>query len=538
MSSESTTTEPESCPRCQAPLPANSDAELCPKCILLAALEETRLSFAPERLTESAAAPSMSEPSLPTPKSPRYKYGLSIAKGGMGEVMEAREIPIGRRVAMKVVHERDQRNAEVRARFIEEAQITGQLEHPSIVPMHDLSIDDRGQVFYTMKRVEGQTLGAIISKLKKGGAAVAKEYALSRLLTIFQKVCDAAAFAHSRGVIHRDLKPENIMVGEFGEVLVMDWGLAKVVDLPDLDITIQEELADRQDAIHRTLNGTVMGTIGYMPPEQASGEIEKVGFASDIYALGAILYELLTLRKSVQAKSMDEGLDKIVSGKITPPSSTARGNKKKKGSVTLAHCPGNRIPQSLEAVTMRALSKEPGDRYESVEDLQAEIEAYQSGFATEAEEASFWKHLRLFVRRHKTESIAVLLIGLAISAGGILATLAWREAESQRRLANANEARAIENEVRAERNEETALRQLARAYIKRSWEEYEKHDRTLALLWQAEAFRILSEISSDPASDSSLDDDRLRLATTQESIPQNLLMVENAEFFAYSPDGK
>lgn len=497
MSSDPIKPDLRQCPRCGAPLAEDSNSDdLCPKCVLLAALEYTRLSLAPTIEHTPTSSPNSSEIELPSPKTPRYENGLPIASGAMGEVREAREIPVGRRVAMKVIREDARNEAEVRARFIEEAQITGQLEHPSIVPMHDLSIDDRGNVFYTMKRVEGQTLGAIIRKLKAGETGVAREYSLSRLLTIFQKICDAVAFAHSRGVIHRDLKPENVMVGDFGEVLVMDWGLAKVIDLPDLEITIQGELAGKDDAVHRTLDGTVMGTIGYMPPEQATGDLENIGFASDIYALGAILYELLTLRRSVEARTIDEGLDQIVTGKIASPS-TFHSIKRKKGETALVHCPGNRVPQSLEAVTMRALSKSPGDRYETVEDLQAEIEAYQSGFATAAEEAGFWKHLRLFVRRHKVESMAAMLIGLVLTGSSVFLLKAWREADRQKGIAVRSEEAERKQRIEAEAQRTRAVRktkeladQVMRDWLEKGDQLAENRFPNRALLRYAEAFRV------------------------------------------------
>ena len=160
-------------------------------------------------------------------KTVRYEVGPEIARGGMGAILAARQPAIRREVAMKVML-RDA-SAHDRLRFIEEAQITGQLEHPNIVPVHELALNEHGQPYYTMKLVKGSTLKKILKLLAQGRCreTVAK-YPLAALLTIFQKVCDAVAFAHAKGVIHRDLKPANIMVGEYGEVLVMDWGLAKI----------------------------------------------------------------------------------------------------------------------------------------------------------------------------------------------------------------------------------------------------------------------------------------------------------------------
>ncbi|MFT5465916.1 MAG: serine/threonine protein kinase [Verrucomicrobiales bacterium] len=159
----------------------------------------------------------------------KYEYGDVVARGGMGAIIRASDLNVRRDVAIKVLLDPNAAtNVEV-LRFIEEAQVTGQLEHPGVVPVHDLGVDGAGNVYYAMKFVKGLTLHEILSKIAQRDEKILKEYSLNRLLNVFQKVCEAMAFAHSKEVIHRDLKPENIMVGEFGEVLVMDWGLAKVL---------------------------------------------------------------------------------------------------------------------------------------------------------------------------------------------------------------------------------------------------------------------------------------------------------------------
>jgi serine/threonine protein kinase len=159
----------------------------------------------------------------------KYKLGEVVAAGGMGAILDAKDVNVRRNVAMKVMLEPEKAGQEQILRFIQEAQVTGQLEHPSIVPLYELGVDSGGNVFYTMKFVKGRTLSDILEKIQEGDADTIREYPLSHLLNIFQKVCDAMAFAHSKRVIHRDLKPENVMVGDYGEVQVMDWGLAKVL---------------------------------------------------------------------------------------------------------------------------------------------------------------------------------------------------------------------------------------------------------------------------------------------------------------------
>ena len=176
--------------------------------------------------------------------------------------------------------------------------MTGQLEHPGIVPVHQLGVDAQGRLFYAMKLVRGTTLGEIIKRLQAGEPVAVAKYPLGTLLTIFLKVCDAVAFAHSRGVLHRDLKPENVMVGEYGEVLVMDWGLAKVVGAEKGEArpvpTGSGRLGPASPAL--TLDGQILGTPAYMAPEQARGEIGSLDGRTDVYSLGAILYTLLVLR--------------------------------------------------------------------------------------------------------------------------------------------------------------------------------------------------------------------------------------------------
>ena len=157
-----------------------------------------------------------------------YRPGREIARGGMGAVLDTPDPKLARSVALKVMLRRQASDGELQ-RFLQEARVLGQLAHPNIVPVHDLGTDAHGRLFYTMKLVKGVTLRAVLDALRAGDADTAAKYPLTQLLTVFQKVCDAMAFAHARGVIHRDLKPDNIMVGEFGEVLVMDWGLAKIL---------------------------------------------------------------------------------------------------------------------------------------------------------------------------------------------------------------------------------------------------------------------------------------------------------------------
>jgi serine/threonine protein kinase/predicted nucleic acid-binding Zn-ribbon protein len=380
----------------------------------------------------------------------RYTRGLTIARGGMGEILDAKDVNIRRNVAMKVMIEADDASRQQIVRFIEEAQITGQLEHPSIVPVYELGKDSNGEIFYTMKYVKGITLKAIVREIRAGNREIIAGYPLAHLLTIFQKLCDGIAFAHSKGVIHRDLKPENIMAGNYGEVYVMDWGLAKALDaVEDKEGAGIDSVRKDQGAVEMTRYGDIMGTPGFMSPEQAVGRAGSLDERTDIYALGAILYNILTLVAPVTGADLHTILEKTCGGEIVRPTEYnptvgltrfGRASEQPKNLpewapepavAGLAHCPRGMIPASLSAVAMKALALDPTNRYQTVKALQADIEAYQNGFATEAEEASLWQLIKLFVKRHKaaTGAAAILLVVIAVSAAVNLA-----EQEKRRRV--------------------------------------------------------------------------------------------------------
>jgi len=427
----------------------------------------------------------------------KYKVITTINRGGMGVILQARDLRIRRTVAMKVMKTSTQFSRENVLRFIDEAQLTGQLEHPNIVPVYELGIDDQGETFYSMKFVKGITLDDVIRGIRNGNQRMIDKYPLGTLLTIFQKVCDGVAFAHSKGVIHRDLKPENIMIGAFGEVLVMDWGLAKNITGGRREVRpeVEEDASASRKKIDdlrgfETMNGLIVGTPPYISPEQARGELDKVDARSDLWVLGAILYTALTLRPPVEGDSVHEVVEKIVNSRIAPPSSfntpvkvgrrptrppvapspaaidgaveaTPAEAKAEAVAVVLSHCPGRRIPDGLSAVVMKALAVEPGDRYQKVEDLQADIAAFQGGFAPKAERASPLKHAQLWAGRHQKEfAISVLFALLFLAA--VVAFFVEVTAEKNRAIAS--ERRAIENgQLAAARLEE--LRGTAPTFV-------------------------------------------------------------------------
>ena len=361
-----------------------------------------------------------------------YDLGRLVAQGGMGAILSARDNAIERTVAVKVILTGASASDEHVHRLITEARITGQLEHPNIVPLHELGVTADGVVYYTMRLVEGTTLSELLEKIRQKDGPTLAKYPLRSLLTIFQKICDAVAFAHSRGVIHRDLKPDNIMVGEFGEVFVMDWGLAKRLRGGDAEgstthlLSAQPELSAGDS--FKTLIGQVKGTPRYMAPEQAEGRVADLDERTDIYALGAILYTMLILHPPVGGETVNEVLTQVASGAIHPPTSynprntriTRNGPALKVETpippTSLAHCPDLRVPAALSAVAMKALARDAENRYQSVSALQQDIAAYQGGFATTAERANAFRLLLLLIGRHRTE-VALVITALGIMVG-------------------------------------------------------------------------------------------------------------------------
>jgi len=241
------------------------------------------------------------------PAAEKYDVEATIGQGGMGEVMLVQDRDLQRQVAMKVLRESMAKDAAHRLRFVAEAQATSQLEHPGIPPVHDIGISPTGRIYFTMKLVRGRTLAEVLKDLLLGVRDVRKVYSLHKLVTVLERITEALHFAHEKGVIHRDLKPDNIMLGDFGEVHVMDWGIAKVTsEADDFDDEFgdPEAISTTGSDVLMTQLGTIKGTIPYMSPEQASGAAD-LDRRSDIYALGCLLYEMLTLYTAFEGTGMD-----------------------------------------------------------------------------------------------------------------------------------------------------------------------------------------------------------------------------------------
>ncbi len=290
----------------------------------------------------------------------RYTLGPILGRGGMGEVFSALDEQIGRPVAIKRLRMKEP-STDALTRFLREARIQGRLEHPAIVPVHELWKDDLGRPFFVMKQLTGVTLGDVLGKLAVGSPETQKQFSRQRLLRAFADVCLAIEFAHTRGVVHRDLKPANIVLGDFGEVYVLDWGVARVMTEEDRPSFADVGTVADQPAYNETAAGSILGTPGYIAPEQIRGEDDLDGRA-DVYALGTILFEILTLyplhpRGQAAIASALNGVD-------------ARPSLRAIDRV---------VPPELDAICVRATAVDKGDRYPTARALSEAIQQFLDG---------------------------------------------------------------------------------------------------------------------------------------------------------------
>ena len=286
----------------------------------------------------------------------RYEERELLGRGGMGEVQLCHDHRIGRQIAMKVIRSGRGSRSDAQRRFLREARVQAQLEHPAIVPVYDLGRTANGEVYFTMKRVRGQSLDAVLQRLRKGESL---EWSRRRLLSAFGQVCMAVDYAHERGVLHRDLKPANIMLGDYGEVYVLDWGLAKIAGAPELELAEQTERD--LDEPGDTAVGEILGTPGYIAPEQLAGDVDR---CSDVYALGAILFEILTLHRLHEGKSAQAVLVSTMEGQEARPS---------------LRFPELDVPPELETICARAAAADPAKRFASARALHDAIERFLDG---------------------------------------------------------------------------------------------------------------------------------------------------------------
>ena len=354
----------------------------------------------------------------------KYDVKEELGRGGIGKVMVAFDRTIGREIALKelISSAEDGRIPSLdkmrsdEARFLREACVTGQLEHPGIVPVYEIGRKPDENRYYTMRLVRGVTLSQAI---KEAGTLEKR----LRLLPHFRDICNAIAYSHSRGVIHRDIKPENIMIGEFGETVVLDWGLAKVKGEDDAaDSELREELnLLKVENIGMTVKGKAIGTPAYMSPEQARGDISAIDERSDIYSLGAVLYEILTGEPPFKGKDVQETLENVKSA--LPVEITV-------------YEPAS--PPDLCAVVEKTLTKDPESRYQSALEVAKEIENFMSGGKIAAYEYSSLEMFKRFVSKNKSLSVlaAALLAVLIFASAAVF--VAYRDSVSNERTAHLN----------------------------------------------------------------------------------------------------
>ncbi|MCM8530293.1 MAG: serine/threonine protein kinase [Lentisphaeraceae bacterium] len=316
----------------------------------------------------------------------RYELKEKIGQGGLKEVWKAFDKKSGRFVAMALLQ--DDSSEEAIEAFFKEARMTALLEHANIIPAYDVGYI-QARPFFTMKIIHGQSFREYIADQKENHTDN-----LNKRLSHFLKICDALAYAHSRGIIHLDLKPENIYIDSFGEVLILDWGIAQRLFIPEGD----ENLLAPTTATYETI---IRGTPGTMAPEQIDIKNKCVDERTDIFALGVILYNLLTFESPFDGDGVTKVLEQTLTNDIVDPSiNNSQFN----------------VPASLAAVTLKAMEEDSEERYQTVIELQEEMQRYQDGFATKAEDASFGKQLSLLIKRHKRICISLTVFTLTLFA--------------------------------------------------------------------------------------------------------------------------
>lgn len=397
----------------------------------------------------------------------RYDIRREHARGGMGRIMLARDQAIGRDIALKellpgmsggssipgsVPQQYTNDSGGIEERFLREAKITGQLEHPNIVPVYEIGKHDDGSIYYTMRFVRGQTLADRLREIRKDETLSKQEKlaARIRLLDAFIDVCQAIAYAHSKGVIHRDLKPENIMIGDFGETQVLDWGLARVKghedkalrDLQKGTLALSKSLIE-SDSQALTLDGSIVGTPAYMPPEQARGELENVDEKSDVYALGAVLYQILTGSPPYEGPMAALIVQQVLNG---PPLRVGVRERD--------------VPPELQALVEKSMAREKKDRISSALELASEVKAFRDGRTLGSYQYSATEMFKRYIRQHRT-TVGVGVLGFLLLVAGTIfflqrltdqrdqAMTAQRDAEEKQKLAA--DSLAIAQRERAER---------------------------------------------------------------------------------------
>lgn len=383
------------------------------------------------------------------------------AHGGLGEVYVAHDAELKREVALKRIRDARLDTPENRARFILEAEVTGGLEHPGIVPVYSLGTSDDGRPFYAMRFIKGESLKQAIGRYHESNATGRGEsqrlLELRKLLARFIDVCNAIEYAHSRGVLHRDLKPDNIMLGAYGETLVVDWGLAKPIGVQEQPVTLGpaspeeteqdapgDEVSDSKfswaSGTAPTQMGAAVGTPAYMSPEQASGELDRIGVASDVYSLGATLYCILTGQPPFVYDNIVQVLERVRRGDLTPPRSVKAD-----------------VPAALEAICIKAMAHDPADRYPTPRVLADELERWLADEPVEAHRAQWHERLARWARRHRRAVEAAAAALALVTAVSVMAAVVVHSAKQQAEVERDATRSALEAETEAKREAHIAL---------------------------------------------------------------------------------
>lgn len=380
-----------------------------------------------------------------TSQTQRFRVLREHAKGGLGKVSVAEDLELHREVAFKEIQRRYSSDLEARARFLLEAEITGGLEHPGIVPVYGLGTHTDGRPYYAMRFIRGRTLQQGIEQyyrsIKQGTDAGALQIEFRQLLRRFTDVCNAIEYAHNRGIIHRDIKPGNIMLGDYGETLVVDWGIAKSVNVPGslFKASLVPLHPKMGSDASQTVMGVAIGTPQFMSPEQASGKLDELGPASDIYSLGATLYCLLTGAAAFTSREIDTVLNQVKSGTFPAPLMV-----------------NPQVPKPLNAICLKAMALQPALRYQSARALAEDIEHWLADEPVVAYQEDRWEKASRWVRHHQARAQAIAVSVIVIAIVSIVAAFlidqsrrAEAEALRKQKEANAKEIAARQAETKA-----------------------------------------------------------------------------------------